>query len=216
MCAKLSRRLRRCPVADDITRTGSLRSGIRFEFSYQRGARWDGKHGWLDWSGAGEETTSAFPPSIRIAFTGNVEVLREAGCIDEHMWLTMQRSATGRRRGHCGRDARKQEWSRARRPTEDDPERIEVRRAAAAPDNNWPFYLPAVTELLRADVLREFRHKEAQKTESREQLDRILALTPDETRELVARLRADGWGNSDLTKRFLDSLEARALAAEQS
>jgi hypothetical protein len=78
-------------VADDITRSGSLRNGIQFEFSYRGGARWDERQGWLDWSVVGQETTSALPPSISIAFTGNIELLREAGCIDERMWLTMQR-----------------------------------------------------------------------------------------------------------------------------
>lgn len=200
---------------DAIIRNGSLRNGIRFEFSYWRGARWDERQGWLDWSGVGEQTTSAFPPRISIAFTGNVAALREAGCIDERIWLTMQRGAVGGNRGHCGRDTKKQEWSRARRPTDDDPGRIVVRRRADAPDDNWPFYLPAVTELLRADVFREFRRKEAEKAKSREQLGRILALTPDETRELVERLRADGWDDRcDETKRFLDALEKKAKADE--
>ncbi len=201
----------------DITRVGSLRNGmIRFEFSYCRGARWDERQGWLDWSGVGEKTTSAFPPSIHIAFTGKVEVLREAGCIDERMWLTMQRGAAGRNRGHCGRDAKKQQWSRARRPTDDDPERIVVRRNADAPDDHWPFYLPAVTELLRADVFREFRRKEAEKAKSRELLERILALTPDETRKLVDRLRAEGWDSSDEATRFLDALEERIAKAQEA
>lgn len=201
-------------MADNITRRGSLRNGISFELSYRRGARWDEKQGWLDWSGVGEEITSAFPPRIRIAFTGNVEALREAGCIDERMWLTMQRGATGGNRGHCGRDARKREWSRARRPTDDDPGRILVCRRAEAPDDNWPFYLPAVTELLRADVFRELRRKAAEEATSKQQLERILALTSDETRYLVERLRADGWDSCNKTKEFLNALEKRAGTEE--
>lgn len=198
----------------DITRKGSLRNGIGFEFSYYRGARWDEKQGWLDWSGVGEATTSAFPPRIDIAFTGNAAALREAGCVDERMWLTMQRGAAGKNRGHCGRDAQKQEWSRARRPTDDDPERIVVRRRVAAPDDNWPFYLPAVTELLRADVFRELRREAAEKAKDRKQLEAILALTPHETRELVQVLRNEGWARRDSAKRFLDALEKRAEAQE--
>jgi hypothetical protein len=201
-------------MTDNITRTGSLRNGICFELSYRCGARWDDKQGWLDWSGVGEETTSAFPPSISIEFTGNIEVLREAGCIDERMWLTLQRRFAGGNRGHCGRDIKKQEWSRARRPTTDDPERIVVRRHAKAPDDNWPFYLPAITELVRADVLRELRRKAAEKAKSREQLERILALTPDETRELVKLIRADGLDSIDEMKRFLEALEKKAAADE--
>lgn len=199
----------------DITRVGSLRNGmIRFEFSYYRGARWDESHGWLDWSGVGEASTSAFPPRIRIAFTGNVAALREAGCVDERMWLTMQRGGAGGNRGHCGRDAKKQEWSRSRRPTDDDPERIVVRRSAAAPDDNWPFYLPAITELLRADVFRECRREAAEKAKYKKQLETILALAPHETRELVERLRADGFDRSEAAKRFLDALEKKAEAQE--
>lgn len=201
-------------MIDEIIRSGSLRNEIRFDLSYRRGARWDERRGWLDWSGVGEATTSAFPPSISIAFTGNVEVLREAGCIDERMWLTMQRGAAGENRGHSGRDTKKQRWSRARRPTVDDPERIVVCRHADAPDDNWPFYLLAVTELLRADVFREFRRIAAQKARNREFLERILDLTPDETRELVDRCRAAGLDSCDKTKRFLDALEKRATAAD--
>lgn len=70
--------------------------------------------------------------------------------------------------------------------------------------------LPGITELLRADVLRVLRREAADQAESREQLERILALTPHETRDLVERLRADGWDSCDKTKRFLAALEERA------
>jgi hypothetical protein len=200
-------------MTDDITRSGSLCNGIiRFELSYHRGARWDDRQGWLDWSGVGKAPTSAFPPQITIAFTGNVEVLREAGCIDERMWVTMQRGVAGGNRGHCGRDTKKQDWSRRRRPTADHPGRIIVHRCAPAPDDNWPFYLPAVTELLRADVFRELRRKAAEKKESREQLARVLALTPEETLKLVQRLRTEAWATCDKGKQFIDALEGKAMA----
>lgn len=201
-------------MTDEIIRRGKLRNGVAWELVYSPGARWDEKRGWVDWSGDDSQTTpttSAIAPRVRISYTGNTGALRELGCIDDKMWLTMQRSLTGAKRGHCGRDCHGQEWSRARRPSDDDPGRIVVRRRAKAPDSAWPFHLPAVTELSRMDVLREHRRKTAEKEESRKQFETILALTADETRELIYRLRAEGWGNgSEAAHRFLDALSRRA------
>ncbi len=174
-------------MADQISRLGKICGGISFELSYRRGIRWDEDLGWLDWSGDGN-VRSHNPPEIRIAFTGNTKVLREAGCIDDRMWTTMQRSSPRTNRGHCGMDAQRQQWSRSRQPTPDDPDVITVNRRAKAPDSSWPTHLPAVTEILRADILKQVRRQLAEEERAKAPSHRVEAMVATIYRDIDPRL----------------------------